>query len=151
MEFFPIIYTFGLTHRRSLPFYVYFVLPLEIDSNIGKRSNAPLFVLKLKCFWVSPHTLIKHTFFQAFSSWLNSFLEKRDMAISNIQTDLDDGVRLLNFLELLSGKKVHQKYDPKPHSRIQKISNLHIAITFHDKELGIKSNASAEGMHFNIT
>jgi cortexillin 1/2 len=67
------------------------------------------------------------------------------MSVENIQTDLDDGVRLINFLELLTSKKVSQKWDPKPPSRIQKISNLHIALTFLDKEIALRgSGASAE-------
>jgi hypothetical protein len=57
------------------------------------------------------------------------------MEIKDIKHDLNDGVKLLNFLELLSGKKVTTKYDRNPPSRIQKIQNLHIALNFLEKDL----------------
>jgi len=76
---------------------------------------------------------------KAFSSWLNGYLDKRNLKIENIQNDLDDGIKLINFLELLSGKKMTQKYDSKPPSRIQKIQNLHIALTFLEKEMGVRN------------
>jgi hypothetical protein len=48
--------------------------------------------------------------------------------------------------ELLSERRVTQKWVQKPPSRIQKIENLHIALTFLEKEIGVKSTgASAEG------
>eukprot|EP01114_Cavostelium_apophysatum_P007750 TRINITY_DN1992_c0_g1_i1.p1 TRINITY_DN1992_c0_g1~~TRINITY_DN1992_c0_g1_i1.p1 ORF type:complete len:501 (+),score=239.35 TRINITY_DN1992_c0_g1_i1:62-1564(+) len=81
---------------------------------------------------------------KAFTSWLNGILSQRNIQINDIQTDLSDGVGLLNFLELLSGKKVGQKYDMKPASRIQSIQNLHIALQFLEKTMGIKPTASAE-------
>ncbi|PRP86839.1 actin bundling protein [Planoprotostelium fungivorum] len=82
---------------------------------------------------------------RAFTAWLNGYLEQRSMPVENIHTDMDDGVRLINFLELLSSKKVQSKWNPKPPSRIQKIENLHIGLTFLDKDLKVKtSGASAE-------
>lgn len=50
----------------------------------------------------------------------------------------------MHFLELLSGKKV-PKYTEKPPSRIQKIENLHIALQFVEKEMGVRPTISAEG------
>ncbi len=53
---------------------------------------------------------------------------------------------LLKFLELLSGKRVNQKYDEKPSARIQKIQNLHIALKFLEKEMDVKlQGIGAEG------
>src|SRR5690348_2215664 len=83
--------------------------------------------------------------FQAFTSWLNGILSKREMEIKNIRTDLNDGVKLINFLELLSGKKFKGKYEQHPPSRIQKIENLFLALQFLQKEMLIKPSASAEG------
>jgi len=71
-------------------------------------------------------------------------LEKRSLRVNDIRTDLGDGVKLINFLELLSGKKITQKYNLKPPSRIQSIQNLHIALTFLEKVLEIKPTSSAE-------
>jgi len=82
---------------------------------------------------------------KAFTSWLNGYLVKRDMQIANIQHDMEDGVKLINFLELLSDQKIKQKYVEKPPSRIEKIQNLHIALTFLEKDLAVKTaGASAE-------
>lgn len=68
------------------------------------------------------------------------------MNIQDIREDLSDGVKLINFLELLSGKSVQTRYDPKPPSRIQKIQNLHIALKFLQKELDVKLvSVGAEG------
>jgi len=75
---------------------------------------------------------------KAFTAWLNGYLEKKNLQIQDIQTDLSDGVRLVKFLELLSGKKVNQKYDENPSSRIQKIQNLHIALKFLEKEMDVR-------------
>jgi len=81
---------------------------------------------------------------KAFTSWLNGILSQRNTSIENIQTDLSDGVKLINFLEVLSGKKVNQKYDIKPASRIQSIQNLHIALQFLENQMGVKPTSSAE-------
>jgi len=82
---------------------------------------------------------------KAFTSWLNGYLVKRDMPIADIQHDMEDGVRLIYFLELLSDQKIKQKYVEKPPSRIEKIQNLHIALTFLEKDLAVKTaGASAE-------
>jgi len=82
---------------------------------------------------------------RAFTAWLNGYLEQRSMTVADIQTDMDDGVRLINFLELLSSKKVQSKWNPKPPTRIQKIENLHIGLTFLDKDMKVKtSGISAE-------
>jgi len=82
---------------------------------------------------------------KAFTAWLNGYLEQRSLQVSELNKDMDDGVRLINFLELLSAKKVTNKWNPKPPTRIQKIENLHIALTFLDKDMKVKtSGASAE-------
>jgi len=49
------------------------------------------------------------------------------------------------FLELLSDQQLKQKYSAHPPSRIEKIQNLHIGLTFLEKDVGVKtSGASAE-------
>lgn len=86
---------------------------------------------------------------KAFTSWLNGYLSKRNMEITDMTTQLDDGVKLINFLELLSEKRVKQKYIEKPPTRIQKIENLHIALSFLEKEMEVRSTASAENFADN--
>jgi len=81
---------------------------------------------------------------KAFTSWLNNILAQRNLSLQDIKTDLSDGVKLINFLELLGNKKVQQKYDMKPPSRIQCIQNLHIALQFLEKTMDVKTTTSAE-------
>lgn len=90
---------------------------------------------------------------QAFTAWVNGILAKRDSGtqISDIRTDLSDGVKFIWFLELLSGKKITQKYNANPPLKIQKIQNLNIAFTFIKNELDpnlVKlSGVGVEGIH----
>lgn len=53
-------------------------------------------------------------------------------------------------MELLSGKQIKQRYDSKPASRIQKIQNLHIALTFLEKEMDIKARNLGIGAEGNL-
>jgi len=75
---------------------------------------------------------------KAFTAWLNGYLDKRELHVNDIKTDLSDGTRLINFLEMLTSKKVKTRYSMKPKSRIEKIQNLHIGLTFCEKEVDVK-------------
>jgi cortexillin 1/2 len=82
---------------------------------------------------------------KAFTAWMNETLAQRSMRVTNLRVDLPDGFKLASFLEILSGKKIQTKIDAKPASRIQKIQNLHIALTFLEKEMELKNpGCSAE-------
>ncbi|EGC39302.1 hypothetical protein DICPUDRAFT_52744 [Dictyostelium purpureum] len=75
----------------------------------------------------------------AFTSWVNSVLEKRGVnKISDVSTDLSDGVKLIYFLESVSGKKFPKKFDLEPKTRIMRVQNLHLAMLFIDEDLKIK-------------
>ncbi|GAM21064.1 hypothetical protein SAMD00019534_042390, partial [Acytostelium subglobosum LB1] len=75
----------------------------------------------------------------AFTSWVNSVLDKRGVPkIADVSTDLSDGVKLIYFLETVSGKKFHKKFDKEPKTRILRIQNLHLAMIFVDSDLGVK-------------
>eukprot|EP01112_Ceratiomyxa_fruticulosa_P010546 TRINITY_DN279_c0_g1_i1.p1 TRINITY_DN279_c0_g1~~TRINITY_DN279_c0_g1_i1.p1 ORF type:complete len:507 (+),score=143.45 TRINITY_DN279_c0_g1_i1:589-2109(+) len=71
---------------------------------------------------------------KAFTSWVNGVLEKcgRDPSdmVKDISEDFDSGVRLIHFLEDVSGKVLKQRYDEFPKSRIQQIQNVHLALNF---------------------
>eukprot|EP01116_Phalansterium_solitarium_P008781 TRINITY_DN22743_c0_g1_i1.p1 TRINITY_DN22743_c0_g1~~TRINITY_DN22743_c0_g1_i1.p1 ORF type:complete len:460 (-),score=130.21 TRINITY_DN22743_c0_g1_i1:256-1635(-) len=75
---------------------------------------------------------------KAFTSWLNEYLSQRSMPITDISTDLSDGVKLITFLELLSGQKVKMRWDHNPPARINYIQNLHIALGFVQEVLDVK-------------
>lgn len=75
---------------------------------------------------------------KAFKSWVNDTLEKRKLPhVENLQTDFQDGVRLNQFLEGVTSKKVG-KFDLKPSQKIQKIQNLSIGLKFVEESLGVK-------------
>eukprot|EP00211_Chloroparvula_japonica_P000922 CAMPEP_0119140002 /NCGR_PEP_ID=MMETSP1310-20130426/28493_1 /TAXON_ID=464262 /ORGANISM="Genus nov. species nov., Strain RCC2339" /LENGTH=999 /DNA_ID=CAMNT_0007131329 /DNA_START=99 /DNA_END=3098 /DNA_ORIENTATION=+ len=86
-----------------------------------------------------------------FTAWVNSYLQKRDQKIENIETDFQDGLRLVSFLELAAGKGAHIKgIDKKPKAKIQKIQNLSLALDFIQnvlevRLLGITSNSVYNG------
>ncbi|KAF2071721.1 hypothetical protein CYY_006966 [Polysphondylium violaceum] len=75
---------------------------------------------------------------KAFTAWVNSVLDKRGEKIQDVSKDLSDGVKLIAFLELISNKKLHKKYDFEPKARINFIQNVAIALKFLDEELKIK-------------
>ncbi|ELP92925.1 alpha-actinin, non-muscular, putative [Entamoeba invadens IP1] len=57
-----------------------------------------------------------------YMSWINEVLEKRNMEATNLTSDMADCVKLINFLELLSGERVIG-YIPKANNRIKRIAN----------------------------
>jgi hypothetical protein len=97
--------------------------------------------------WFRPSSVTNKHSTKAFTSWVNSVLEKVEEKVSDITTDFSDGIKLIHFLELLSGKKIGKKLEENPKNRIQKIQNLHIALEF-VKALDVRAlGVGAEGMH----
>lgn len=66
---------------------------------------------------------------KAFTAWVNGVLAKINEHIEDITVDFSDGIRLTEFLELLSGKKIAKKPE-EPKSRIHKINNVFLALQF---------------------
>jgi len=50
---------------------------------------------------------------KTFSKWVNSHLAKRGQKIEEITTEFKDGLKLISFLEIISGKTMG-KYEKKP-------------------------------------
>jgi hypothetical protein len=73
-------------------------------------------------------------------------LGKRGKAVENLQEDLKDGLKLLSFLEVISGKTVATKYEKKPTMRIQKIQNLDMCLKFLANEKVQLISIGAEGL-----
>lgn len=96
-------------------------------------------------------TLLTHIN-QAFTAWVNGVLDKIHEKVNDITTDFSDGIRLIEFLELLSNKKIGKKLERDPKSRIHKIQNVYLAIQF-TETLDVKpEGVSAEGkINFVIT
>lgn len=69
-----------------------------------------------------------------------------DDKISDLVKDLETGVKLIHFLERLSGKNLGSKYETDPKSRIHYIQNHHIALKFVES-LDVRAlGVGAEGM-----
>jgi len=66
---------------------------------------------------------------KTFTGWANNFLKERIMKINDIGKDLEDGVLLINLLEIISGK-AFIKYTKKPKGRFQMIENNNWVVKF---------------------
>jgi len=85
---------------------------------------------------------------QAFTSWFNSVLAKRDLKIENIEADLCDGVALLSFLEISNNKKMLQSWNKRPQMRVHKIENQSIALNYITNDMKVRLvGIGAEGMY----
>lgn len=67
---------------------------------------------------------------KAFTHWVNSMLKRRDLSIEVLEEGFVSGVNLINLLEILTGKRIEQKWSKKPQLRVHKITNCFIALTF---------------------
>ncbi|KAL7719335.1 Alpha-actinin [Entamoeba marina] len=76
---------------------------------------------------------------QLFTLWMNEVLEQRNMGVQDLAVDLKDGIRVINFFELLSGVTLKEKYDLRPKNRIQMVHNLHLAIQFLEREMHVRN------------
>eukprot|EP01120_Amphizonella_sp_Union-15-10_P007473 TRINITY_DN2526_c0_g4_i1.p1 TRINITY_DN2526_c0_g4~~TRINITY_DN2526_c0_g4_i1.p1 ORF type:complete len:1557 (-),score=454.20 TRINITY_DN2526_c0_g4_i1:53-4657(-) len=66
---------------------------------------------------------------KTFTKWVNSHLAKRGLKVDDMVTGFNDGIRLIQFLEVLSNSNLG-KYDQKVRMRIQKIQNIGVALNF---------------------
>jgi len=76
---------------------------------------------------------------------MDETLKKRNMEVKDLSVDLCDGLKLINFFELLCGHQMTEKYDKVPTNRIQKINNLSLGLRFMERNCGVKNpGCSAE-------
>ncbi|XP_039626735.1 filamin-B isoform X2 [Polypterus senegalus] len=84
-----------------------------------------------------------------FTRWCNEHLKCVHKRIGNLQTDLEDGLRLIALLEVLSQKKMYRKYNQRPTFRQMKLENVSVALEFLDREniklVSIDSKAIVDG------
>eukprot|EP01126_Amoeba_proteus_P011395 TRINITY_DN1459_c0_g1_i1.p1 TRINITY_DN1459_c0_g1~~TRINITY_DN1459_c0_g1_i1.p1 ORF type:complete len:1526 (-),score=377.95 TRINITY_DN1459_c0_g1_i1:290-4867(-) len=73
---------------------------------------------------------------KTFTRWMNSHSEKRGIIISDITKDFNDGVKLIQFFECLSGESL-PRYNHNARMDIQKIQNINISLNF-IKEKNVK-------------
>jgi len=74
---------------------------------------------------------------KTFTRWSNNFLMQRKMKIGDLEFDLENGLLLINLLEVISGKDIGSKYNKNPKIRSQLLENTSCAVKFIKGE-GIK-------------
>ncbi|KAL8932680.1 MAG: hypothetical protein Q9216_006730 [Gyalolechia sp. 2 TL-2023] len=80
---------------------------------------------------------------KTFTKWLNSKINVRQVSITNLVTDLSDGVILIHLLEILGNESLG-RYASKPKLRVQRFENVNKALDF-IKSRGIQmTNIGAE-------
>nr|XP_021330210.1 filamin-A isoform X3 [Danio rerio] len=84
-----------------------------------------------------------------FTRWCNEHLRSVNMRISDLKTDLSDGLVLISLLEVLSHKRMFRKYHTRPTFRQLKLDNVSVALEFLDHEkvklVSIDSKAIVDG------
>ena len=65
------------------------------------------------------------------------------MQVTNIETDLQDGLILINLLERLTGRQIKTKYHTQPSHRLQKLDNMKVVINTMEGE-GMKLVSASE-------
>lgn len=66
---------------------------------------------------------------RTFANWINSTLQRVDVTVKDIATDLADGTVLIQLAQELIGKKI-PKWNKTPNMRVKSIENANIALEF---------------------
>ncbi|GAM26795.1 hypothetical protein SAMD00019534_099700 [Acytostelium subglobosum LB1] len=74
---------------------------------------------------------------KVFTKWCNIYLALRELTVTELQTDFQDGFKLANLLETLSGKNVLVSKMQKMKSRLHLVTNVNFTLKFITDE-GIK-------------
>ncbi|KAM9963498.1 hypothetical protein ACTFIW_006729 [Dictyostelium discoideum] len=90
-----------------------------------------------KDYMSSSHANWENIQIDSFTSWINQHLSERGLSVKDLSVDFQDGVLLLNLLEILSGKKI-ARYVRSPKFLQHKIDNIMIAFNFMEKAFDIK-------------
>lgn len=72
-----------------------------------------------------------------FTRWANEHLKTVNKNITNLESDLSDGLRLIALVEVLSGRRL-PKHNKRPNFRSQKLENVSVALKFLEDDEGIK-------------
>ncbi len=93
-----------------------------------KVINANIFYTIFK-FYSLINEQKSHNLSQILVAWVNKHLKERDMKMENLAKDFQNGVLLINLLEVLSGQQV-KTYYREPTRLYQYLENLEIAVKF---------------------
>lgn len=72
-----------------------------------------------------------------FTRWVRQKLEQMDVTMSDLESDFEDGLKLIRLIEVLSGKSFG-RHNKKVTFRHQKLENISLALQFLEKEEKIK-------------
>ncbi|EGC36722.1 hypothetical protein DICPUDRAFT_46997 [Dictyostelium purpureum] len=93
--------------------------------------------MSVKDYMSSSHANWENIQIDSFTSWINQHLSERGLSVKDLSVDFQDGVLLINLLEILSGKKI-PRYVRSPKFLQHKIDNIMIAFGFMEKIFDIK-------------
>lgn len=74
---------------------------------------------------------------KTFTKWVDQKLKMRGSSINDVSTELSDGIKLHQLMEVLSHKNPG-KYNSKPRIQVQKMENLQKVLSFIQNEEGIR-------------
>ena len=74
---------------------------------------------------------------RTFTGWVNTHLKARNMKCQDLIHDLQDGLLMINLLEIISAKTVATNYNKRPKIRAQKLENCGWVLKFL-KDEGLK-------------
>jgi hypothetical protein len=77
----------------------------------------------------------------------NEFLKRRGIQIDDLYKDLEDGLVLINLLEILSHPKTVPRHNKRPRIAVAKIENLAIVLQFIKEQGIVLVNIGAEDIH----
>ncbi|VDO20675.1 unnamed protein product, partial [Brugia timori] len=72
-----------------------------------------------------------------FTRWVRQKLEQVDVTVSDLETDFEEGLKLIRLVEVLSGKSFG-RHNKKVIFRHQKLENISLALQFLENEEHIK-------------
>jgi len=88
---------------------------------------------------------------KTFTGWCNNHLRKRGLKIDDLETDLEDGLKLIALLEIISNETFPYKFERKPTIRLKKIANVGLCLKFiHEKGVKLVGIGAEEIVDGNI-
>jgi len=72
----------------------------------------------------------EQTQIKVFGRWVNKYLQERGLGCEDLTTELSDGVKLINMLEVVGKEPIGGRYHKKPTMRIQMLENCNLAIKY---------------------
>jgi len=72
----------------------------------------------------------EETQIKVFGRWVDKQLSSRQLKFGKLLEDFEDGVNLINLLEIVGKEPIGGKYHAKPKLRVQKLENVDLALKY---------------------